>query len=181
MQFQTSALLLLLATSVTAIEIDINSGIDNLQSKVSDLQGAASTILSDVQGGASSVVSDLKGEISTFASDVKSFVTSVEDKIHLPTITMTPPNVEGYFSTVEGDLKTLPKSEWDAIKTGLYPTEVSQWVDSLPTQMRAEASNKLTEWANDMGSGAPANSNSRGALALAALGAGGVLALALAL
>ena len=70
---------------------------------------------------------------------------------------------------------------WNEFETGVYPPQVSQWVDSLPENMRAQASSKLSEWANELGSKPSDASCSYRAVAVAAVGVAGVLALALAL
>lgn len=186
MQFKASALLLLssiasvLAETPAAAEkrnvVDVvNSGINEVI--------AATTVVNNIVNGATSVIGNIANGATSVVGDVEAYLSSVGNNLEtvLPTITAIPSDVNAFFSSVENKVEKLniPTSAWNDIKTGLYPPQVSQWVDSLPTSMRAEASQKLTEWANDVGN--TASSPNRGAVALGAVGVAGVLALAMAL
>ncbi|RPB24940.1 hypothetical protein L211DRAFT_836801 [Terfezia boudieri ATCC MYA-4762] len=170
MQSKTSTLLLLASIASVIAHAADRGGIDPnnvFENKVTSFVG----------NGATSRATSIAGE-------VKNYLTRVGNKLEdvLPTITAIPSDIDGFFNSVGSKVENLqiPTTAWNDIKTGLYPPQVSQWVDSLPTSLRAEASQKLTEWANnDVGN--TASSPNRGAVVLGALGAAGVLALAMAL
>ncbi|KAF8448259.1 hypothetical protein BDZ91DRAFT_115751 [Kalaharituber pfeilii] len=117
--------------------------------------------------------------IGSHVDNVKDAATSVWGNFEdlLPSITAIPSNVDAWFDSIEDNLENVPQSVWRDIKTGLYPPEVSQWIENLPENMQAEASQRLTEWADDVGNGSGRNT----AVAVAAVGVAGVLALAMAL
>jgi len=166
MRFHIPALIVLAsAASVTAVLDEIQSGINNVQSGINNVQ----TVVNDAH---------------TIASDVKNYFQN------LPAITIVPTNVEGYFSSVENKLENVPQTAWNNIKSGLYPSEVVSWINGLPTNMRAEATSKLNQWANDLSTGASGASlptptktsdSSKRAVALGAMGVAGVLAVAIVL
>ena len=149
------------------------------------LASAASVtaLLDDIQSGLNDVQSGIN-DVKTVVSDVKNYFQN------LPTITVVPPNVEGYFSSVENKLENVPQTAWNNIKSGVYPNDVVSWINGLPTNMRAEATSKLNEWANDLSTGTngaatptatkTSDSNKR-AVALGAMGVAGALAVAIVL
>jgi len=184
MQFKIPVILLL--ASVASVVADtpgdkLDDTLNDVQSQIDDITGLT-TALDDLKDSATSVIADLKSGATSIVDDIKDYVTSVgaEFKDIFPTITGVPSDVDAFFDSVETQVENLdlPKTAWNDIKTGLYPPEVSEWIDSLPTNMRAEASQKLTDWAEDVGNNG--NSN-RAAVALGAMGVAGVIALAMAL
>jgi len=186
MQFKTSALLLLASIASVIAQTPgekLDDTIANISNDINSNINAATSIIGNIESGATSVIGDIQNGATSIVGEVKSYLTSVGNELEnvLPTITAVPSDIDNWFSSIGNKVEDLqiPTIAWNDIKTGLYPTQVSQWVDSLPTNLRAEASNKLTEWANDVGdtSGSPNN----GAIILGAVGAAGVLALALAL
>ncbi|KAF8434442.1 hypothetical protein BGX38DRAFT_1219779 [Terfezia claveryi] len=176
MQFKASALLLLTSiASVIAQGADGNGAILNTRE--------ATSVIGNIENKVTSVIGNIQNGATSIAGEVKNYRTSVGNELEnvLPTITAIPSDIDGFFNSVGSKVDNLqiPTTAWNDIKTGLYPPQVSQWVDSLPTSLRAEASQKLTEWANNVGN--TASSPNRGAVVLGALGAAGVLALAMAL
>lgn len=185
MQFKTSALLLLASAASVIAQTPgdkLDDTLNDINNGISEVLGAT-TVLDDIKNGATSVIGDIGNGATSLAGDVKDYFTSIGNdfKNVLPTITAIPSDVDKFWNSVESKVDNLqiPTTAWNDIKTGLYPPEVSQWVDSLPTSMRAEASSKLSDWADDVGN--TANSPNRGAVALGAIGVAGVLALVMAL
>ena len=164
----------------TSILGDIKTGATSV---IGDIKNDATSILGDVKTGATSVIGDIQNGATSIAGEVQNYLSGVGNDFEtvLPTITAIPSDVDGFFNSVGSKVENLqiPTTAWNDIKTGLYPPQVSQWVDSLPTSIRAKASQKLTEWADDVGN--TTSSASRGTVVLVALGAAGVLALAIAL
>ncbi|KAF8423249.1 hypothetical protein EV426DRAFT_602808 [Tirmania nivea] len=185
MQFKTSALLLL-ASIASVIAETPDEILDDTLSDVNDRISKAlqaTTVLVDIQNMVTTIIGNVQNEATIIVNEVNNYPTDVGydfDNV-LPTITVIPPNVDDFFNSVGSKVENLqiPTIAWNDIKIGLYPPEVSQWVDSLPTSMRAEASQRLTQWANDVGN--TASIPNRGTVVLGALGAAAVLALALAL
>lgn len=163
-------LVLLLASAASAVaqSNDDQTPGEKLDDKLDDFNSK----VDDLKDGVTSVFGNVKDYMSSVGADLKTI---------LPTITGVPSDIDAFFDSVETKIENIqiPTTAWNDIKTGLYPTEVSQWIDSLPTNMRAEASQRLTDWAEDVGNDAP--NSKRGVVALGALGVAGVLALAMAL
>lgn len=185
MQFNATALLLLSSIASVLAQTPVaekRNVIDDINSGINEVLGVT-TVVSNIVNGATSVIGDIVNGATSVAGDVEAYLSSVGNNLEtvLPTITAIPSDVDAFFSSVENKVENLhiPTSAWNDIKTGLYPPQVSQWVDSLPTGLRAEASQKLTEWANDVSN--TANSPNRGAVVLGAVGVAGVLAVAMAL
>jgi len=185
MQLKTSALLFLASIASVIAKTPgekLDDTLDSIDGGVSEVLGPTS-VLGNIKYGATSVVGDIQGGATSVTGEIKDYITSVGNdfKSVLPTITAIPSNVDGFFNSVGSKVENLqiPTTAWSGIETGLYPPEVSQWVNSLPTTMRAEASQKLTEWAGDVGN--TANAPNRGAVVLEALAVACVLALAMAL
>ena len=163
------------AASVTALISDIQSGLNDVQSGLNNVQ---------------SIANDVKSAATQIATDFKNL---------LPTITIVPSNIDSYFSSVENKLTAIPQSDWNSIKSGVYPPDVSSWIHGLPTSLQGVASSKLNEWATDLGTatvGATAptstptstkststtgSGSNRRTVAFGALGVAGVLAVAIVL
>lgn len=183
MRFHIPAFMVLAsAASVTAIVDQIVSHVQSDLNQVQTDLNAVTSIDNNLHNLKSSVVNDFKNLLPTISVN----------------IVINPSNVEGFFSTVKNDLENLPQTAWNGIKTGLYPTEVVSWIDSLPTNLRGEASSKLNAWANEVGTGGastPTATNSASkstgtgsssdsnqkAVKLGAMGVAGLLAVAIVL
>lgn len=100
---------------------------------------------------------DIGDKIDDTVNKVKDKVSSWVDKVKnwkFPTVTGVPEDVKQWFNDAKKWFDGFPKQAWAEIKDGVYPPEVSNWINSLPEKMRQEAKDELKQWANEK-SGAP--------------------------
>ncbi|KAF8430414.1 hypothetical protein EV426DRAFT_661004 [Tirmania nivea] len=122
---------------------------------------------------------DTGNKIDDTVQKVKEQVNDWVDEVNnwkFPTVTGVPENVKQWFSDAEKWFKDFPEQAWEEIKDGVYPPEVSNWVNSLPDQMKQEARDELKQWANEK-SGAP----DLRSVSISFVGAVGIVAVAMAL
>jgi len=115
-------------------------------------------------------VDKVKEKVSDWVEEVKNW--------KFPEIDIVPDNVEQWFSDAKKWFQDFPQEAWEEIKEGVYPQEVSDWIDSLPEKMRQEARENLKEWANELDKN-DAVSTVRG-LSLGIVGVAGAVAVVLA-
>ncbi|KAF8440691.1 hypothetical protein BGX38DRAFT_1316861 [Terfezia claveryi] len=95
---------------------------------------------------------DIGDKLEDTASQVKQKVNDWVDEgknWKFPTVTGVPENIKQWFSDSEKWFNGFPEKAWAEIKDGVYPPEVSNWVNSLPDQMKQEARDELKQWANE--------------------------------
>ena len=115
-------------------------------------------------------VEKIKDTVGDWVEEVKNW--------KFPEIDVIPDNVEQWFKDAKSWFKDFPQEAWEKIKEGVYPDEVSDWVNSLPEKMRAEARENLKEWANELDKNSAMSAV--GGLSLGLMGAAGAVAVVLA-
>ncbi|KAF8465655.1 hypothetical protein BDZ91DRAFT_726562 [Kalaharituber pfeilii] len=158
-----STLLLLLAPTVLSVAAPAPTAAPN---------PAAAADLGDIGDKIDSVIDDLKEKASNVIEDLKDFT--------FPIITGLPESIDKWFDDVEEFFEEFPDKAWESIKDGIYPPEVSQWVNDLPQEMRAEASQKLKEWADELSAAGPRQVVGKGTM-MGMVGIIGVVAVVMAL
>lgn len=112
-----------------------------------DIGDSIDKALTSAKDALSDTVSTIKDKVSDWATEVHNW--------KFPNITSVPEDVKGWFSDAERWFDNFPAQAWDEIRGGVYPPEVSQWVQGLPEKMREEARTELKVWAESHNSGAP--------------------------
>jgi len=128
----------------------------------------ANADLGDIGDKLDDTVNKVKDKVNDWVDEVKNW--------NFPTVTGVPENVKQWFSDAEKWFNDFPEQAWTEIKDGVYPPEVSNWVNSLPDQMKQEARDELKQWADEK-SVAP---SLRG-VGISFVGVAGVVAVAMAL
>ncbi|RPB18843.1 hypothetical protein L211DRAFT_843217 [Terfezia boudieri ATCC MYA-4762] len=120
-------------------------------------------------------VSKVKGKVNEVKEKVNDWVDEVKNW-KFPTVTGVPENVKQWFSDSEKWFNGFPEQAWAEIKDGVYPPEVSNWVNSLPDQMKQEARDELKQWANEK-----SNAPSLRSVGISFVGVAGIIAVTVAL